>query len=163
MSTTSAEQGARPKASTMSMLAQRRRLGPRARYCMMIGGEPAVVKRLDPIFATLAPGPGRHPRTPGREQAVERPSKATHCGQWRRPFRQDGAQWYRIRVMAAYAKGGRAQAATSERNWDPWMRKPRRCAIPALSIRPQPAGHHGTLAARQRDWRRGCSTSRLRP
>ena len=25
-------------------------------YCMMIGGEPEVVKRLDPIFATLAPG-----------------------------------------------------------------------------------------------------------
>src|SRR6516225_7473963 len=27
-------------------------------YCMMIGGEPEVVKRLDPIFATLAPGRG---------------------------------------------------------------------------------------------------------
>src|SRR5205807_503663 len=38
-------------------------------YCMMIGGEPAVVKRLDPIFATLAPGPGDIPRTPGREKA----------------------------------------------------------------------------------------------
>jgi len=25
-------------------------------YCMMIGGEPDVVNRLDPIFATLAPG-----------------------------------------------------------------------------------------------------------
>jgi len=36
-------------------------------YCMMIGGEEAVVKRLDPIFATLAPGAGTIPRTPGRE------------------------------------------------------------------------------------------------
>ena len=27
-------------------------------YCLMIGGEPEVVKRLDPIFATLAPGEG---------------------------------------------------------------------------------------------------------
>jgi 6-phosphogluconate dehydrogenase len=36
-------------------------------YCMMIGGEPDVVKRLDPIFATLAPGPGDVSRTPGRE------------------------------------------------------------------------------------------------
>src|SRR5262252_4267769 len=37
-------------------------------YCMMIGGEPEVVKRLDPIFATLAPGTGDIPRTAGREQ-----------------------------------------------------------------------------------------------
>ncbi len=35
-------------------------------YCMMIGGENAVVKQLDPIFATLAPGAGTIPRTPGR-------------------------------------------------------------------------------------------------
>jgi 6-phosphogluconate dehydrogenase len=37
-------------------------------YCMMIGGEPEVAQRLDPIFATLAPGVGAVPRTPGREQ-----------------------------------------------------------------------------------------------
>jgi 6-phosphogluconate dehydrogenase len=36
-------------------------------YCMMIGGETQVVKRLDPIFSTLAPGIGDIPRTPGRE------------------------------------------------------------------------------------------------
>jgi len=36
-------------------------------YCMMIGGDKAVVDRLDPIFATLAPGIGDIPRTPGRE------------------------------------------------------------------------------------------------
>ncbi|RIK99855.1 MAG: decarboxylating 6-phosphogluconate dehydrogenase [Proteobacteria bacterium] len=36
-------------------------------YCMMIGGETAIVDRLDPIFATLAPGHGDIPRTPGRE------------------------------------------------------------------------------------------------
>ena len=39
-------------------------------YCMMIGGEAAVVQRLDPIFATLAPGVGTIPRTPGREVAA---------------------------------------------------------------------------------------------
>src|SRR5207253_11019466 len=38
-------------------------------YCMMIGGETAVVRRLDPIFATLAPGIGEIARTPGREQS----------------------------------------------------------------------------------------------
>jgi len=36
-------------------------------YCMMIGGDPKVVGRLNPIFATLAPGLGNVARTPGRE------------------------------------------------------------------------------------------------
>jgi len=37
-------------------------------YCMMIGGDTKVISRLDPIFATLAPGIGEVPRTPGRAQ-----------------------------------------------------------------------------------------------
>jgi 6-phosphogluconate dehydrogenase len=37
-------------------------------YCLMIGGESPVVERLGPIFATLAPGIGDIPRTPGREK-----------------------------------------------------------------------------------------------
>jgi 6-phosphogluconate dehydrogenase len=37
-------------------------------YCLMIGGETDVVQRLDPIFRTLAPGPGTIPRTAGREK-----------------------------------------------------------------------------------------------
>ena len=36
-------------------------------YCMMIGGEKDVVDRLDPIFATLAPGAGSIPKTEHRE------------------------------------------------------------------------------------------------
>jgi 6-phosphogluconate dehydrogenase len=36
-------------------------------YCLMIGGEPDIVRHLDPIFATLAPGAGDAPRTLGRE------------------------------------------------------------------------------------------------
>src|SRR5262249_58403006 len=35
-------------------------------YCLMIGGEPEIVKRLDPLFAALAPGVGSISRTPGR-------------------------------------------------------------------------------------------------
>jgi len=35
-------------------------------YCMMIGGDAAEVKRLDPIFAALAPGKGSITETPGR-------------------------------------------------------------------------------------------------
>jgi 6-phosphogluconate dehydrogenase len=37
-------------------------------YCMMIGGDKTAVDRLDPIFASLAPGVGDIPRTPGRER-----------------------------------------------------------------------------------------------
>ena len=45
-------------------------------YCMMIGGENAVVKHLDPIFARLAPGMGNEiPRTPGARRLAVQPSK----------------------------------------------------------------------------------------
>ena len=44
---------------------------------MMIGGEPTVVQHLDPIFATLAPGIGDIPRTPGpRDRPAAPPSRA---------------------------------------------------------------------------------------
>src|SRR6516164_7615420 len=50
-------------------------------YCMMIGGEPEVVKRLDPIFATLAPGRGDIPRTAGREKLGGTAEEGyLHCG-----------------------------------------------------------------------------------
>jgi 6-phosphogluconate dehydrogenase len=50
-------------------------------YCHMIGGEDAIVKHLDPIFRSLAPGVETAPRTPG---ATGEPSQAEygylHCG-----------------------------------------------------------------------------------
>ncbi|HEX9900687.1 MAG TPA: decarboxylating 6-phosphogluconate dehydrogenase [Candidatus Methylomirabilis sp.] len=50
-------------------------------YCLMIGGEPEVVARLDPIFKTLAPGRGDIPRTPGRERASGTAEDGyLHCG-----------------------------------------------------------------------------------
>ena len=50
-------------------------------YCMMIGGETEVVKHLDPIFATLAPGRGDIPRTPGREKVGGTAEQGyLHCG-----------------------------------------------------------------------------------
>jgi 6-phosphogluconate dehydrogenase len=55
--------------------------GIRRGYCMMIGGPPEAVQRLDPIFKTLAPGRGNIPRTPGREKnpgTVE--DGYLHCG-----------------------------------------------------------------------------------
>src|SRR5277367_6218159 len=76
-------------------------------YCMMIGGESGVVSHLDPIFATLAPGPGDIPRTPGREstggtseQGYLRcgPSGAGHFVK----MVHNGIEYG---VMAAYAEG----------------------------------------------------------
>jgi 6-phosphogluconate dehydrogenase len=76
-------------------------------YCMMIGGEPAAVTHLDPIFATLAPGPGDVPRTPGRERASGTAEQGyLHCG-------PNGAGHFvkmvhngiEYGVMAAYAEG----------------------------------------------------------
>ncbi len=50
-------------------------------YCLMIGGETAVVQRLDPIFKTLAPGIGDIPRTPGREKLGGTAEQGyLHCG-----------------------------------------------------------------------------------
>jgi 6-phosphogluconate dehydrogenase len=76
-------------------------------YCMMIGGEPAVVKHLDPIFATLAPGIGDIPRTPGREKLGGSSEQGyLHCG-------PNGAGHFvkmvhngiEYGIMAAYAEG----------------------------------------------------------
>jgi 6-phosphogluconate dehydrogenase len=50
-------------------------------YCMMIGGPDEAVKRLDPIFKTLAPGKGDIPRTPGREKLGGTSEDGyIHCG-----------------------------------------------------------------------------------
>jgi 6-phosphogluconate dehydrogenase len=50
-------------------------------YCLMIGGETDVVHRLDPIFATLAPGAGSSPKTPGRDGRNPTAEQGyLHCG-----------------------------------------------------------------------------------
>jgi 6-phosphogluconate dehydrogenase len=50
-------------------------------YCMMIGGDEAVVRRLDPIFAALAPGHGDIPRTTGRDAPDDRAERGyIHAG-----------------------------------------------------------------------------------
>ena len=76
-------------------------------YCMMIGGEIAQVKHLDPIFSTLAPGAGNISRTPGREQLDGTAERGyLHCG-------PSGAGHFvkmvhngiEYGLMAAYAEG----------------------------------------------------------
>jgi 6-phosphogluconate dehydrogenase len=55
--------------------------GEKRGYCLMIGGEPAIVERLDPIFATLAPGIGEIPKTPGRDKLGGTCDRGyLHCG-----------------------------------------------------------------------------------
>jgi 6-phosphogluconate dehydrogenase len=50
-------------------------------YCMMIGGDKDAVERLDPIFATLAPGPGTIEKTEAREGRDGRVENGyMHCG-----------------------------------------------------------------------------------
>ncbi|PYX06496.1 MAG: decarboxylating 6-phosphogluconate dehydrogenase [Acidobacteria bacterium] len=76
-------------------------------YCMMIGGETEVVKRLDPIFAAFAPGMGDIPRTVGREKIDGTAEQGyLHCG-------PNGAGHFvkmvhngmEYGIMAAYAEG----------------------------------------------------------
>jgi 6-phosphogluconate dehydrogenase len=50
-------------------------------YCLMIGGEIEIVRHLDPVFSTLAPGRGSIPATPGREQHTGTAEYGyLHCG-----------------------------------------------------------------------------------
>jgi 6-phosphogluconate dehydrogenase len=76
-------------------------------YCLMIGGEADVVRRLDPLFATLAPGPGSAPPTPGRKKRSGTAEQGyLHCG-------PSGAGHFvkmvhngiEYGLMAAYAEG----------------------------------------------------------
>ncbi len=76
-------------------------------YGLMIGGEPDVVQRLDPLFAALAPGDGAVARTPGRERRGGTAERGyLHCG-------PSGAGHFvkmvhngiEYGLMAAYAEG----------------------------------------------------------
>ncbi len=76
-------------------------------YCLMIGGEPEVVRRLDPIFQTLAPGMGSIERTPGKRAPGSTAEQGyLHCG-------PSGAGHFvkmvhngiEYGLMAAYAEG----------------------------------------------------------
>ena len=49
-------------------------------YCLMIGGEDAVVRRLDPIFAALAPGKASAPPTPGFQGDPRAEQGYVHAG-----------------------------------------------------------------------------------
>ena len=76
-------------------------------YCMMIGGEPEVVTHLDPLFASLAPGMGDIPRTPGREKVRGTAEHGyLHCGpHGAGHFVKMVHNGIEYGIMAAYAEG----------------------------------------------------------
>jgi 6-phosphogluconate dehydrogenase len=76
-------------------------------YCLMIGGEPEVVQRLDPIFKTLASGKGTLPPTKGREQRTGSAELGyLHCGpHGAGHFVKMVHNGIEYGLMAAYAEG----------------------------------------------------------
>jgi 6-phosphogluconate dehydrogenase len=92
-------------------------------YCQMIGGEVEAVRRLDPIFAALAPGKAAAPPTPGRTAKGTADQGYLHCG-------PSGAGHFvkmvhngiEYGLMAAYAEGlnilHQANAGTQQREVD---------------------------------------------
>ena len=76
-------------------------------YCMMIGGPEPAVRRLDPIFKTLAPGVGEIPRTPGREKVGGTAEQGyLHCGPTGSGhFVKMVHNGIEYGIMAAYAEG----------------------------------------------------------
>jgi 6-phosphogluconate dehydrogenase len=76
-------------------------------YCMMIGGEPEVVARLEPIFEALAPDPHATQRTPGRDGALRGGERGfLHCGpQGAGHFVKMVHNGIEYGLMAAYAEG----------------------------------------------------------
>ena len=121
-------------------------------YCMMIGGEPAVVDHLDPIFATLAPGLGNISRTPGREKLGGTAEQGyLHCG-------SNGAGHFvkmvhngiEYGIMAAYSEGiGVLKAANVGK-------KPREADAETTPLRrPENYQFDFNLADISEVWRRG--------
>ena len=76
-------------------------------YCLMIGGDKAVIEHLDPIFATLAPGREAAPRLPGRERVGGTAEHGyLHCGpRGAGHFVKMVHNGIEYGVMAAYAEG----------------------------------------------------------
>ena len=123
-------------------------------YCLMIGGDDAVVQRIDPIFSALAPSIDSAPRTPGREKIGGTAEHGyLHCG-------PSGAGHFvkmvhngiEYGIMASYAEGlnilrhanvGKQQQTVGCR--DHAAAPPR-----VLPIQPEHCRHSRGLAPRQR-------------
>jgi 6-phosphogluconate dehydrogenase len=76
-------------------------------YCLMIGGEPDIVKRLDGIFAALAPGVDGENKVPGKGNGKGTPQRGyIHCGSaGAGHFVKMVHNGIEYGIMAAYAEG----------------------------------------------------------
>jgi 6-phosphogluconate dehydrogenase len=93
-------------------------------FCLMIGGEGKIVKHLDPIFATIAPGIDGAPRTPARNGKVSTAEQGyLHCGpHGAGHFVKMVHNGIEYGLMAAYAEGlnilAKANAGKQDREVD---------------------------------------------
>ncbi len=125
-------------------------------FCQMIGGEPQVIKHLDPIFATLAPPIDSAPRTAGREKVKGSTAEHgyLHCG-------PNGAGHFvkmvhngiEYGIMAAYAEGMNILKNANVGKQTHAGRRGDHAAArsQALPVRFQSHRHRRSMAARQRD------------
>ena len=135
-------------------------------FCLMIGGEDEIVRHLDPIFATIAPGVGAAERTPGRTDANRTTAEAgyLHCGTaGAGHFVKMVHNGIEYGLMAAYAEGlnvlkhagvGAASARPTPR--------PRLCAIRSTTATTWTSPRSRRCGDAGASWRRGCWTSRPR-
>jgi 6-phosphogluconate dehydrogenase len=125
-------------------------------YCLMIGGEADVVKRLDPIFKTLSPGPGEIPRTPGREALGGTAEHGyLHCGPaGAGHFVKMVHNGIEYGLMAAYAEG-----LNILRNADIGKRSHEKDAETAPLRNPEHYQYDLNLADVTEVWRRGSVVS----
>jgi len=114
-------------------------------YCLMIGGEPDIVKRLDPVFATLAPGRGEIPRTPGREKLGGTAEMGyLHCGPvGAGHFVKMVHNGIEYGLMAAYAEGlnilEKANIGKQSHEKDASSARARRSTATCTAVLPAPA------------------------
>ncbi len=130
-------------------------------YCMMIGGEDAVVQHLDPDLRHPRPWPGRgdSPHTRSRDARRHRRGGLSALrAQRRRTLRQDGAQRHRVRTDGGLcrghghpARGQHRQGRACDGCRDDTAAQPR-----ALSIRLRPARHQPRSGGAAAWWPPGC-------
>ncbi len=106
-------------------------------YCLMIGGEEAAVKHLDPLFATLAPGSrgGAAAAGPREDRRHRRARLPALRAARRRPLRQNGPQRHRVRHHGGLCRGNGHPPPRQRRQARAHRSTPRppRCATPSTT------------------------------
>ena len=131
-------------------------------YCLMIGGDDRAVERLDPIFASLAPGVESAERTPGRNgDPLAAEHGYLHCG-------PNGAGHFvkmvhngiEYGIMAAYAEGLNILENAERRQGQPRSRRRDGAAGPSrvLPVRPRPRRRSPRSGGGGASSAPGCST-----